>query len=61
MTVFDCMIIGAGPAGLSASSVLGRARRKMAVLDDGTNRNRVTLETHGLLHGMAFNNRSLKT
>ena len=49
MTVFDCMIIGAGPAGLSASSVLGRARRKIAVLDDGTNRNRVIQETHGFI------------
>ena len=49
MTIFDCMIIGAGPAGLSASLVLGRARRKIAVLDDGTNRNRVTQETHGFI------------
>ena len=49
MTIFDCMIIGAGPAGLSASLTLGRARRKMAVLDDGTNRNRVTQESHGFI------------
>lgn len=49
MTIFDCMIIGAGPAGLSASLVLGRARRKIAVLDDGTNRNRVTQESHGFI------------
>lgn len=49
MTIFDCMIIGAGPAGLSASLTLGRARRKIAVLDDGTNRNRVTQETHGFI------------
>lgn len=49
MTIFDCMIIGAGPAGLSASLVLGRARREIAVLDDGTNRNRVTQETHGFI------------
>jgi len=49
MTIFDCMIIGAGPAGLSASLTLGRARRKIAVLDDGTNRNRVTQESHGFI------------
>ncbi len=49
MTVFDCMIIGAGPAGLSASLVLGGARRKVAVFDDGTNRNRVTQESHGFI------------
>jgi len=49
MTIFDCMVIGAGPAGLSASLTLGRARRKIAVLDDGTNRNRVTQESHGFI------------
>ncbi|MFF2753136.1 NAD(P)/FAD-dependent oxidoreductase [Psychrobacillus sp. NPDC058041] len=49
MTIFDCMVIGAGPAGLSAGLTLGRARRKIAVLDDGTNRNRVTQESHGFI------------
>ncbi|MFJ7737365.1 NAD(P)/FAD-dependent oxidoreductase [Lysinibacillus sp. NPDC097287] len=49
MNIFDCIIVGAGPAGLSASLTLGRARRKIAVFDDGTNRNRVTQESHGFL------------
>ncbi|WP_044639896.1 NAD(P)/FAD-dependent oxidoreductase [Risungbinella massiliensis] len=49
MDIFDCVIIGAGPAGLSASLTLGRARRNIAVLDDGTNRNRVTHQSHGFL------------
>ncbi|MDQ0229708.1 NAD(P)/FAD-dependent oxidoreductase [Metabacillus malikii] len=49
MNVFDCIVIGGGPAGLSASLVLGRARRKVALFDDGTNRNRVTHESHGFL------------
>lgn len=49
MTIFDCMIIGAGPAGLSSSLTLGRARRKIAVFDDGTNRNRVTHSSHGFI------------
>lgn len=49
MTIFDCMIIGAGPAGLSASLTLGRARRNIAILDNGTNRNRVTQESHGFI------------
>lgn len=49
MTIFDCMIVGAGPAGLSSSLTLGRARRKIAVFDDGTNRNRVTHSSHGFI------------
>lgn len=49
MDVFDCIIIGGGPAGLSASLTLGRARRKIALIDDGTNRNRVTQEAHGFI------------
>ncbi|ETT84120.1 NAD(P)/FAD-dependent oxidoreductase [Viridibacillus sp. FSL R5-0477] len=49
MTIFDCIIIGAGPAGLSASLTLGRARRNIAIFDNGTNRNRVTQESHGFI------------
>ncbi len=47
--IFDCAIIGAGPAGLNAALVLGRARRNIIVFDNGTNRNRVTQESHGFL------------
>ncbi|MFP5115269.1 NAD(P)/FAD-dependent oxidoreductase [Bacillaceae bacterium C204] len=49
MNIFDCIIVGAGPAGLSSSLTLGRARRKIAVFDDGSNRNRVTHESHGFI------------
>ncbi|MGE7919080.1 NAD(P)/FAD-dependent oxidoreductase [Viridibacillus sp. NPDC093762] len=49
MAIFDCIIIGAGPAGLSASLTLGRARRNVAIFDNGTNRNRVTQESHGFI------------
>lgn len=49
MIQYDCMIIGGGPAGLSAALTLGRARRKVALVDNGTNRNRVTQESHGFL------------
>lgn len=49
MERFDCAVIGAGSAGLSASLVLGRSRRKIAVFDNGTNRNRVTQESHGFI------------
>ncbi|AWE08792.1 NAD(P)/FAD-dependent oxidoreductase [Lysinibacillus sp. 2017] len=49
MDVFDCIVIGGGPSGLSASLTLGRARRNIALFDDGTNRNRVTQESHGFI------------
>ncbi|RND01391.1 NAD(P)/FAD-dependent oxidoreductase [Lysinibacillus halotolerans] len=49
MNVFDCVVVGAGPAGLSASLTLGRARRKIALFDDGTNRNRVANQSNGFL------------
>lgn len=47
--VIDVAIIGGGPAGLNAALVLGRARRKVAVIDDGKARNRITHATHGFL------------
>ena len=49
MNILDCIIIGGGPAGLSASLTLGRARRTIALFDDGTNRNRVTTASHGFI------------
>ncbi|MED4700433.1 NAD(P)/FAD-dependent oxidoreductase [Lysinibacillus capsici] len=49
MTVLDCIIIGGGPSGLSAGLTLGRARRNIALMDDGTNRNRVTQASHGFI------------
>jgi thioredoxin reductase len=49
MNIFDCIVIGGGPSGLSASLTLGRARRKIALFDDGTNRNRVTHGSHGFI------------
>lgn len=49
MNIFDCVIIGAGPAGMSAALILGRARRNIAIFDDGTNRNRVSHESHGFI------------
>lgn len=49
MSVLDCIVIGGGPAGLSASLTLARARREIILFDDGTNRNRVTQQSHGFI------------
>jgi len=49
METFDCAVIGAGGAGLNASLILGRSRKNVALFDNGTNRNRVTQESHGFL------------
>src|SRR3954447_9889551 len=46
---WDCIIVGAGPAGLNAALVLGRARRRVLVLDDAQPRNYATHEMHGVL------------
>jgi len=45
----DCVIIGGGPAGLNAALILGRARRKVMVIDEGKARNAVTTHMHGYL------------
>jgi thioredoxin reductase len=46
---FDCIIVGAGPAGLSAALTLGRARRRVLVLDSGEPRNHAARAMHGVL------------
>src|SRR3954447_20828606 len=46
---WDCIVVGAGPAGLNAALVLGRARRRVVVLDDAQPRNYATHEMHGVL------------
>lgn len=49
MEHLDVAIIGGGPAGLSAALVLGRARRRAVVFDDGHYRNRAARRMHGFL------------
>jgi thioredoxin reductase len=46
---YDVVIVGAGPAGLSAALMLGRCRRRVVVIDDGLPRNRAARTTHGFL------------
>lgn len=45
----DVIIMGGGPAGMSAALVLGRARRSVLVIDEALPRHRVTRESHGFL------------
>jgi len=45
----DVIIVGAGPAGLSAALMLGRCRRSVIVFDSGKPRNAASRALHGFL------------
>jgi thioredoxin reductase len=47
--MLDVIIVGAGPAGLSAALVLGRCRRRVLVCDAGHPRNAASHALHGFL------------
>jgi thioredoxin reductase len=46
---YDCIIVGAGPAGLSAALMLGRCRRRVLVCDAGESRNARSKGLHNFL------------
>jgi thioredoxin reductase len=47
--MYDVIIVGAGPAGLSAALILGRSRRRVLVCDSGHPRNAASRAMHGFL------------
>jgi len=56
---YDVIVIGGGPAGLNAALVLGRACRKVVVIDAGEPRNRAARKLHGFLSRDGIDPRSL--
>src|SRR3954471_24733530 len=46
---YDVLIVGGGPAGLSAALVLGRCRRSVLLIDSGKPRNAMARAMHGFL------------
>lgn len=47
--MYDVIIVGAGPAGLSAALMLGRSRRRVLLCDTGKPRNAASRAMHGYL------------
>jgi thioredoxin reductase len=57
--IWDTIVVGGGPAGLSAALMLGRARRAVLVVDAGSPRNRFAAHMHGVLGSEGLSPREL--
>lgn len=47
--IWDAVVVGGGPAGLSAALILGRCCRHVLLVDEGRQRNRFSDHMHGFL------------
>lgn len=47
--MYDVAIVGGGPAGLAAALTLGRARRKVLLIDSGARRNQAATHVHNFV------------
>lgn len=47
--VYDAIVVGGGPSGLSALSGLARVRRKVLMIDSGEYRNSATRHMHDVI------------
>lgn len=48
-TVYDAIVVGGGPSGLSALSGLARVRRNVLLIDSGEYRNNATRHMHDVI------------
>lgn len=57
---YDAVVIGGGPAGLSAATWLGRYRRRTLLVDSGSYRNEAVIASHGYLGSDGMNPADLR-